>query len=217
MKMILRTRLAAATLLLPVCLLSIDAQAGNGCATIFSNTYPASLTDDNGGCQTCHERASGGPFNRYGADLRTNGAAGAGFNCSARDFAAALAAVEGLDSDGEGNSNLTEILADAQPAWTSLIERWLPVVLFPLMLLDTAAQALAKPLWFDELITYSLARLPDTRLGEVLDLLTDDFERRLAPKPAAKVTSRYGGFWEKFWVSQQSSLSPVRLLLLEAR
>ena len=29
MKMILRTRLAAATLLLPVCLLSIDAQAGN--------------------------------------------------------------------------------------------------------------------------------------------------------------------------------------------
>ncbi|HCQ67115.1 MAG TPA: negative transcriptional regulator [Rhodobacteraceae bacterium] len=29
----------------------------------------------------------------------------------------------------------------------------------------------------------SLERLPDTRLGEVLDLLSDTFERRLAPKP----------------------------------
>lgn len=29
----------------------------------------------------------------------------------------------------------------------------------------------------------SLERLPDTRLGEVFDRLTDDFERRLAPKP----------------------------------
>jgi len=29
----------------------------------------------------------------------------------------------------------------------------------------------------------SLARLPDTRLGEVLDRLTDAFEHRLAPKP----------------------------------
>ena len=29
----------------------------------------------------------------------------------------------------------------------------------------------------------SLERLPDTRLGEVLDLISDEFERRLAPKP----------------------------------
>ena len=117
MTMFLRARHAAATLLLPLCLLTVEAHAGTGCATIFSNTYPASLTDDNAGCQTCHERASGGPFNLYGADLRANGAAGAGFNCSAGDFAAALLAVEGLDSDGEGNSNLAEIQVDAQPAW----------------------------------------------------------------------------------------------------
>ena len=117
MIMILRARRAAATLLLPLCLLTFDAHAGSGCATLFSNTYPASLTDDNAGCQTCHETAGGGPFNLYGADLRANGAAGAGFNCSVGDFAAALVAVEGLDSDGEGNSNLAEIQANAQPAW----------------------------------------------------------------------------------------------------
>jgi mono/diheme cytochrome c family protein len=117
MTMMLRARQAAATLLLPLCFLTIDAHAGTGCATIFVDTYPASLTDDNAGCQTCHELASGGPFNLYGADLRANGAAGAGFNCGAGDFAAALSAVEGLDSDAEGNSNLAEILADAQPAW----------------------------------------------------------------------------------------------------
>jgi PKD repeat protein len=117
MTMIPRARRAAATLSLTLCLFATAAHAGTGCATIFANSYPASLTDDNAGCQTCHETAGGGPFNLYGADLRANGAAGAGFNCSAADFAAALVAVENLDSDGEGNSNLAEILADAQPAW----------------------------------------------------------------------------------------------------
>ena len=117
MNMILRARRAVITLSLTLCLFTINAYAGTGCATIFSNTYPGSMTDDNAGCQTCHETAGGGPFNLYGADLRSNGANGAGFNCSVGDFAAALVAVESLDSDNEGNSNLAEILADAQPAW----------------------------------------------------------------------------------------------------
>ena len=93
MIMILRARRAAATLLLPLCLLTFDAHAGSGCATLFSNTYPASLTEDNAGGQTSHDTAGGGPLNLYGADLRANGAAGAGFNCSVGDFAAALVAV----------------------------------------------------------------------------------------------------------------------------
>lgn len=52
----------------------------------------------------------------------------------------------------------------SQPAWAALVERWAPAILLPLMVLDAAAQACAKPLWFDELITYSLARLPNLGL-----------------------------------------------------
>lgn len=108
----------AAPLSLVVCLLSFAAHAGPGCDTIFKSTYPDSMTDDNGGCQTCHESAAGGSrFNAYGNDLLLNGAADAGFNCTAGDFAGALAAVEELDSDGEGNSNLVEINSSTQPGW----------------------------------------------------------------------------------------------------
>ena len=103
--------------------ISTNAVAGTGCATLFSTTYPGSQTDDNAGCQTCHERAGGGPFNPYGSDLRANGAAGAGFNCDVVtaeiDFDAALAAVENLDSDNDngGFSNIDEITAGTQPGW----------------------------------------------------------------------------------------------------
>lgn len=106
-----------------VFLISTNAVAGTGCATLFSTTYPGSQTDDNAGCQTCHERAGGGPFNPYGSDLRANGAAGAGFNCDVVtaeiDFDAALAAVENLDSDNDigGFSNIDEITAGTQPGW----------------------------------------------------------------------------------------------------
>ena len=107
-----------APLSLVVCLFSFASHAGSGCETIFNSTYPDSTTHDSGSCQTCHESAAGGSaFNRYGSDLRQNGASGAGFNCTAGNFAAALAAVEGLDSDGEGNSNIVEIDAGTQPGW----------------------------------------------------------------------------------------------------
>lgn len=97
-----------------------DALAGTGCANDFSTAYPNSNTDNLAGCQTCHALPGGGNnFNRYGDDLLLNGADGSGFNCNANnvDFPAVLAAVEALDSDGEGNSNKVEIDASAQPGW----------------------------------------------------------------------------------------------------
>lgn len=107
-----------APLSLVICLFSFAAHAGTGCNTIFQTTYPDSATDDGGSCQTCHESAGGGStFNLYGADLLLNGAAGSGFNCTNTDFAAALVAVEGFDSDGEGNTNIVEIEAGTQPGW----------------------------------------------------------------------------------------------------
>lgn len=62
---------------------------------------------------------------------------------------------------GGGRTQQDRPAAHDQPGWIRAVERWLPLALFPLMLLDTAAQAHAKALWFDELISYSLARLPD--------------------------------------------------------
>ena len=112
-----RTRRVAPALSLVLCLFATEAHAGPGCATIFSTIYGNSQTDNNAGCQACHQTSAGGPFNVYGVDLLANGAEGAGFMCDAGDFAAALVAVQVLDSDREGNSNLTEINADTQPGW----------------------------------------------------------------------------------------------------
>lgn len=48
----------------------------------------------------------------------------------------------------------------ARPAWVASIERWgLPVSLV-LFAADAGTRAAARPLWFDELITYYIARLP---------------------------------------------------------
>lgn len=98
-------------LCLSAVLLATDARALSSYLTTFNSTYPASTTG-NASCVTCHgTTASGssntGTFNRYGAALRalTGG------------IAARLAQVEGADADGEGNTNLQEINANAQPGW----------------------------------------------------------------------------------------------------
>jgi PKD repeat protein len=96
---------------------SPTAEAWPSCITVFSTTYPDSQTEDLGVCQTCHQASSGGDFNVFGQDLRSNGATGAGPNCNSVDVVAALVAVETLDSDGEGNANIAEITANAQPGW----------------------------------------------------------------------------------------------------
>ena len=112
--MVLRIQRALAALPLLFLLVSADALAFGSCQTIFSTTYPDSQTEDLAGCQTCHSTSGGGPFNRYGDDLKANGA-----KCNAVDFPQALLNVENLHSDGqgEGHTNVVEIAASTQPAW----------------------------------------------------------------------------------------------------
>lgn len=68
-------------------------------------------------CGTCHETAPA--LNPYGTDVQTNLAVGLERPLSEEVFTtylgAALAAVEGLDSDGDGATNLDEIAAGSAP------------------------------------------------------------------------------------------------------
>ena len=102
-------------------LASNGAFAFSGCLDAFSVTYPASQTDDayppNQGCPVCHQ-ASGFSFNAYGASVRTTAAQqGVGSVCTVNNLGPILAAIEAMDSDGEGNSNIDEINAGTQPGW----------------------------------------------------------------------------------------------------
>jgi len=113
-------RISKTFVLLPLGALlgSPDALPWPSCTDVFSTEYPNSQTENLASCQTCHQSVGGGGnYNVYGSDLLANGAAGVGANCASVDFAAALAAVEGLDSDSEGNSNIVEIQASTQPGW----------------------------------------------------------------------------------------------------
>lgn len=83
------------------------AVANSGLDSAFSSRYPSSTTRTAAGCSnTCHG-GSTGTFNSYGRDLRL----ATGTNDQR------LAAIESVDSDKEGNSNLVEITRNAQPGW----------------------------------------------------------------------------------------------------
>ena len=105
-----------------VTLLVMTAGAGPALA---SNTYPgdwaarypSSQSDDNmisatgSACQLCHQTSSGGnTWNLYGWAVKLRRDAGDTID-------QALSNVEGDDSDGNGDSNLVEINANAQPGW----------------------------------------------------------------------------------------------------
>ena len=112
MKMIKHAGELFFVLALTVMFESPAARADSNCFSTFSTTYASSETLSSGGCQTCHQVPAGGSnFNAYGDALRNNNAV-----CNA-EFATALMGVELLDSDGEGNSNIFEIEAGAQPGW----------------------------------------------------------------------------------------------------
>ncbi len=83
------------------------ALATSGFGNAFAARYPNSQTQVKAGCNTCHGGSSGN-FNAYGRDLRQS-------NAGSREQR--LAAIEGVDSDKEGSSNLIEIDAGAQPGW----------------------------------------------------------------------------------------------------
>ena len=86
------------------------AQATSGFDDAFAARYPNSQTQAKARCNTCHGGSSGN-FNAYGRDLRQS-------NAGSR--AQRLAAIEGVDSDREGSSNLIEIDAGAQPGWCAV-------------------------------------------------------------------------------------------------
>ena len=112
MKMIRHAGQLFFVITLAVMFQSPAARADSSCFATFSTTYANSETLNSGGCQTCHQVPGGGSnFNAYGDALLNNNAV-----CNA-EFATALRDVELLDSDGEGNSNIFEIDAGAQPGW----------------------------------------------------------------------------------------------------
>ena len=96
-------------------LVSLDARAFPGCDSFFATTYPNSTTENLGSCQTCHSATPS--LNYYGIDLRAQANANNVSVCSQGGFPIAAAAAEGIDSDGEGSTNLEEINANTQPGW----------------------------------------------------------------------------------------------------
>lgn len=82
----------------------------------WSQQYPEATADDaliaavGTPCQVCHVGPGGGePWNQYGFAVLSNGGFG--------NIPGAFFAIEGEDADGEGTSNLAEILAGALPGW----------------------------------------------------------------------------------------------------
>ena len=80
--------------------------------TTWQGIYEPTQTDNNaGGCQVCHGPGTG-TVNPYGEDIRALFDGGT-------SIANAINQIDGDDSDGQGDSNGTEIAADAQPGWTT--------------------------------------------------------------------------------------------------
>ena len=85
------------------------ADATSSIASAFSTRYPSSGTRTAAGCNACHAgQTSVSSLNSYGRDLHAASAASAALR---------LAAIETIDSDKEGHSNLVEINASTQPGW----------------------------------------------------------------------------------------------------
>lgn len=90
-----------------------SALANGGIFAAFQVAYPNSETKM-AECQICHVSDSGGePWNAYGWSIRQ------GINDDGLATLAAIAAVEMLDADGNGISNIDEINANAAPGWTT--------------------------------------------------------------------------------------------------
>lgn len=80
---------------------------------VFNEKYNIKPTSNLGklSCGVCHVSAKGGKLNPYGKDLQAAMKA----ENSKKVTAAILAKVESKDSDGDGEKNIAEIKADANP------------------------------------------------------------------------------------------------------
>ncbi len=114
MNVTMRTRwvgIGAIVLLLVPAMYVTRVRALPGYLSQFQDQYPSSGTSA-AQCRVCHPGPNGGAaWNPYGNDLISAGAAGSA------DITPSLIAVEGLDSDGNGISNIVEIQKGAQPGW----------------------------------------------------------------------------------------------------
>ncbi|MCB0229006.1 MAG: hypothetical protein KDH90_07735, partial [Anaerolineae bacterium] len=76
-------------------------QATSNFMTVFAETYPDTAGTRLNACQLCHTSEAMPALNAYGSAYQTHG-----HN---------LTAIEPLDSDGDGWSNITEIMAATWP------------------------------------------------------------------------------------------------------
>ncbi len=88
-----------------------NAEAVPGYLTSFASTYPAATTLS-GSCLICHTTASASPTTRnpYGTAYGSNGHS--------------FTAIENLDSDGDGFTNITEINANTYPGDAASFPAW---------------------------------------------------------------------------------------------
>lgn len=102
--------LVSSLLIVPICLVfGGSAEARSGYLTDFNNSYGTSGTALSE-CAVCHG-ASKSDRNSYGADLEGQFGGATGL----KDIIAHLIAIEGLDSDGDGATNIDEIVALTLP------------------------------------------------------------------------------------------------------
>lgn len=103
-----RCSIALSSMMLLILFISVSTvHAASSYFSTFMSTYPGSGTSS-GSCQICHASSTQN-VNPYGTDFCNQGGGASG----------RMASIEGADSDGEGNDNITEINAGAQPGWTT--------------------------------------------------------------------------------------------------
>lgn len=119
-----RSIIIAALLATVLAFYSASAYARPTYGAPWASTYPASSSLSNvtagavSNCQLCHSGATGfQPWNAYGWSIRQQMKPNNEL-IPVVSLAVALSAVEGLDSDGDGATNLAEINASTQPGWT---------------------------------------------------------------------------------------------------
>ncbi|MEM9081104.1 MAG: hypothetical protein AAGC74_10480 [Verrucomicrobiota bacterium] len=100
-------------IILTLLLATEAANAFSSYLNTWRSIYPNSASENGVNCALCHRSTSGGNgWNFYGWAMREER-----FN-NGLNISAAILAIENLDSDGNGDSNLDEINADTQPGWT---------------------------------------------------------------------------------------------------
>jgi hypothetical protein len=82
----------------------VSVQAAGGDLTAFTMKYPATTNSKLNACTLCHVTTSPVVLNAYGADYKSHGR-----------NTAAFTAIQSLDSDGDGFTNLQEITAKTFP------------------------------------------------------------------------------------------------------